>query len=230
MSGAENNDVTDLERAFSTDEMHRAPGCCPSDEELWASASGELGSSTNEAIILHLARCSECSSTWRLAREILPSDHLSQSSVVSIEELRPSRLWRTVLLPAAAAAVLIGVGLSTGLFLRNDPSSAPVYRSQGNDEEILAAPETRSLPRTACRLQWSAGPDGTRYDVIITDGELEILETAKGLQQSEHTVPEEKIPTSTQELFWRVTAHLPIGSTLSSKTFTTTIDIENSSD
>ena len=43
MSGTENNDITRLETAFSTDEVHRAPGSCPSDEELWASASGEIG-------------------------------------------------------------------------------------------------------------------------------------------------------------------------------------------
>ncbi len=224
MSGAEHNDAARLKTAFSTEEMDRTPGSCPNDDELWASASGELNPAANEAVILHLACCSECSSIWRLAREILPSDHLSQPSVVSIESRNRSPLWRRVLLPAAAAAVLIGVGLSSGLFLRNDPSSAPVYRNQANDEEILAAPETRSLPRTACRLRWSAGPDGTRYDVIITDGELEILATVKGLGQPEYTLPEEEIPNSTRELFWRVTAHLPDGRKLSSETFTTRID------
>jgi hypothetical protein len=224
MSGAEHNDSARLETAFSTEEMDRTPGSCPSDDELWASASGELNPAANEAVILHLARCSECSSIWRLAREMLPADHLSQPSVVSIENRRRSQRWLRVLLPAAAAAILIGVGLSTGLFLRNDPASPPVYRQQDSDATILASPETRTLPRDSCRLRWSAGPDGTRYDVIVTDGELEILATVKGLGQPEYALPEEKIPNFTRELFWRVTAHLPDGRKLSSETFTTRID------
>jgi len=224
MSGADHNDGTRLEQAFSTDEMDRAPGGCPSDEELWASASGELNPTANEAVILHLAQCSECSSIWRLGREILPEDHHSGASVVSIEDRRRPSLWRRVLLPAAAAAVLIGVGLSTGLFLKNDPSSTPVFRDQGNDYKILPSPEARSLPRSACTLRWSTGPDGTRYDLIVTDGELEILGTVKGLSEPEYTVPQGKIPAPADELFWRVTARLPDGGSVSSETFTTVID------
>lgn len=224
MNGADHNDATLLEQAFSTDEMDRAPGDCPSDEELWASASGELSQAANETVILHLAQCSECSSIWRLGREILPEDHLSGASVVSIEDRRRSSLWRRVLLPAAAAAVLIGVGLSTGLFLKNDPTSTPVFRNQGNDYKILPSPEAKSLPRSACNLRWSSGPDGTRYDLIVTDGELEILSTVKGLNEPEYTVPQGQIPASTEELLWRVTAHLPDGGSVSSETFTTVID------
>lgn len=224
MNGAEHNDATRLAQAFSTEGMDRTPGDCPSDDELWASASGELNPAANEAIILHLARCGECSSIWRLAREILPSDHLSQPSVVSIGNRKRPQVWRRVLLPAAAAAVLIGVGLSTAFLLRNGPSSEPVYRQQDNDVTISASPDTRSLPRSACRLQWSAGPDGTRYDVIISDEELEILDTVKGLGEPEYTLAEEKISTSARELYWRVTAHLPGGRKLSSETFTTSID------
>ena len=227
MNGADHNDATRLEQAFSTEEYDHAPGGCPSDEDLWASASGDLNPAANEAIILHLAQCSECSSIWRLGREILPEDHLSGASVVSIEDRRPSRSWRRVLLPAAAAAaaaILIGVGLSTGLFLKNDPASTPVFRDQGNDYKILPSPEARSLPRFACNLRWTTGPEGTRYDLIVTDGDLEILSTVKGLEEPEYTLPQEKLPAPMDELFWRVTARLPDGGSVSSETFTTVID------
>lgn len=224
MTDADNNAATLLARAFSTEAIDHAPGDCPSDEELWASASGELNPAANESVILHLAQCSECSSIWRLGREILPEDHLSGASVVSIENRGRSSLWRRVLLPAAAAAILIGVGLSTGLFLRNDPASTPVFRDQGSDYKILPSPEARSLPRSACNLRWSTGPDKTRYDLIVTDGELEILSTVKGLNEPEYTMPQEKIPASTEELLWRVTARLADGSSVSSETFTTVIN------
>jgi len=110
------------------------------------------------------------------------------------------------------------------LFLKNDPTSTPVFRNQDNDYKILPSPEAKSRPRSACNLRWNTGPDGTRYDLIVTDGELEILSTVKGLNQPEYTVPQGQIPASTEELLWRVTAHLPDGGSVSSETFTTVID------
>lgn len=223
MKPGEHRDTTLLEQAFSTGDMRRSPGGgCPSEDELWASAAGELNPAENQAVILHLARCSECSSIWRLAREMLPEDRLSTSAVVSIERRRRRRRW--VLLPAAAAAILIAVLLGPGLFPGNDPTSTPIFRHQGRGFEIVASESTRALTRSACKLTWSAGPAGTRYDLIVTDDELEILDTVKGLRQPEHTLPEEKIPDSARELFWRVTAHYPDGHTVSSDTFTSSIE------
>lgn len=224
MSSGEHRDELRLEQAFSSDEWRPAPdGSCPSEDELWASASGELSPAENETVILHLARCDECSSIWRLAREILPADHLSDATVVSFENRRRPHVWRRVLLPAAAAAILVGVGLSTGLFQRNDPPTSPVFREQRDGFTILASPGTESLPRSECRLRWNAGPDGTSYDLTVTDGALEILATVNGLDQPEHRLPQESIPGSATELFWRVTAHLPDGTAVSSDTFRSSI-------
>lgn len=219
----ERRDSTVLEQAFSTGEMRRAEGGCPSEDELWASAAGELDPAADEEVVLHLVRCSECSTIWRLAREILPGDHLSQTPVVPIERGRRPAVWRRLLLPAAAA-VLVGVGLGAGLFLRTDSPPVPVFRQQGDDAVISPSPETARLSRTACNLRWTPGPEGTRYDLVISDGELKILATVKGLDEAEYTLPREKIPVSAIELFWRVTAHLPDGTTVSSDTFTSSID------
>lgn len=217
-------DLARMRKAISQEELQRAPEGCPSKEELWGSAAGELDPVENEKIILHLARCSECVSIWQLAREMLLPDEASASSVISLRDRRQTKVWRRVLLPAVAATMLIGVGLSAAWLLRRDASSPPVFRRQHEAGGILAAPSTRVLPRTACRLEWSAGPDGTRYDLIATDGRLEILGAAKGLTKPEYDLPPEEIPTSTQEVFWRVTAHLPDGRTISSETFTTLVD------
>lgn len=222
MNRDERRDASVLEQAFSTGEMHRTPGGCPSEDELWASAAGELSPPDDENVILHLARCSECSSIWRLARELLPEDHLKESSVVSIDRGRRSKTWRKALLPAAAV-VLVGVGLGAGLFLRSGPSSAPVFREQLDDAMISPAPDSDRLPRAACHLRWTRGPAGTRYDLVVTDDELNILATVKGLNEPEYTLPREEIPTSATKLLWRVTARLPDGRTVASDTFTTVI-------
>jgi hypothetical protein len=222
MNRDENRESQLLEQAFSTGEMRRAPVGCPSEDELWASAAGELSPAADEAVILHLARCGECASIWRLAREILPEDHLSKPSVVSIDRRQRSKTWLRALLPAAAV-VLVGVGLGAGLLLRSGPSSAPVFREQMGDTMISPAPGSDRLPRAACHLRWSRGPAGTRYDLVVTDGELTILADVKGLNEPQYTLPREKIPTSATELLWRVTARLPDGRTVASDTFTTVI-------
>jgi hypothetical protein len=154
---------------------------------------------------------------------MLPEDHLTESSVVSIERGRRSKNWRRVLLPAAAV-VLVGVGLGAGLFLRSDPSSAPVFREQDQSSGILPYPGTGSLPRSACTLRWSAGPEGTRWDLIVSDANLEILAIVNDLKIPEYTLPPATIPPSTSELLWRVTARLPDGRTIVSPTFTTVVE------
>ncbi len=215
--------LTRLNEALTDEEPSCAPGGCPDKEQLWQSAAGELDPPEDESIILHLARCSECSLIWRLAREMLAPD-VSVGSVVSLPDRKSSRIRRRFLVQAAAAAMLIGVGLGAAWLLRTPPSSQPIFREQRDGGTILPSPGTNLLPRAACRLAWTAGPEGTRYDLVATDENLEILASVKGLTRPEYTLPEETIPASTRELFWRVTAHLPDGRTVSSDTFTTRID------
>lgn len=222
MKAFADEDVTRLREALAVEEPSCAPGGCPDKDQLWQSAAGELDPLENETIILHLARCSECSLIWRLARELLSSD-TSGGSVVPLPNRKRPKMWRSFLLPAAAAAMLIGVGLGAAWVFRTGSSAPPVFREQQTDA-ILPSPGTHLLPRAACRLEWSAGPEGTRYDLIATDESLEIVSTVKGLTKPEYTVPQETIPASTPDLFWRVTAHLPDGRTVSSDTFTTRID------
>lgn len=224
MKAFADEDVARLREALSDDDPSCAPGGCPDKDQLWESAAGELDPLENETIILHLARCSECSLIWRLAREMLPTDQVSSSSVIPLRDRRRWQTWRKVLVPAIAATMLIGVGLSAAWLVRKGASSPPVFRQQQDVGRILASPGTQALPRTACSLEWSAGPEGTRYDLIATDESLEIVSTVKGLTKPEYTVPQETIPASTPKLFWRVTAHLPDGRTVSSDTFTTRID------
>lgn len=224
MKAFADEELTRLKEALSDDDSGCDQEGCPSKEELWESSAGELEPRINEAVVLHLGRCSECSVIWQLAREMLLPDQALSSPVVRAGSRRRWRTWRKVLVPAIAATMLISVGLSAAWLVRRNASSPPVYRQQQDAGRIQASPGTQQLPRTACRLEWSAGPDGTRYDLTATDAQLEILSSVKGLTRPEYDLPPDLIPTSTTEVFWRVTAHLPDGRVFSSETFTTRID------
>ncbi|NOZ94319.1 MAG: zf-HC2 domain-containing protein [Acidobacteria bacterium] len=224
MTRREPGDLARLRDAFSA-EAWAPPGTgCPDAEELWASAAGELDPQADQKILLHLAECAQCSGAWRLAREIVSPGETAEERVVRLEKGRRSRTWRRPAYLAAAATLLIGLGLGTGLLInRRGPASQPVYRQQRASVNIVASPQTQRLPRSACRLRWSAGPAGSRYDLTVTTKDLDILAVVRGLTEPEHLLPPEKIPRSTREILWRVTVHLPGGGSVSSKTFSSRI-------
>lgn len=217
-------ELSRLREALAEEDPSCAPEGCPTKEELWESAAGGLDPLENDTIILHLAQCGECSMIWRLAREMVLPDRVSSSPVIPLSHGGRWQTWRKVLMPAIAATVIFGVGLSVAWFAWKGTSPEPVFRQQPDVNTILASPSTQQLPRTGCTLEWSAGPDGTRYELIATDARLEILRSVKGLTRPKYDLPSQAIPTSTTEVFWRVTAHLPDGRTVVSETFTTRID------
>jgi len=156
---------------------------------------------------------------------MISPEEVKPAAVVPIEEGKRRSLWRSPALLAAAAMVAIGLGLGTALLFKNgQPAAQPVYRQPAETVKIEASPATRELPRTTCYLRWSSGPEGTRYDLIVTAKDLRVLAIAKALAAPEYLLPAEKIPASTHEIFWRVTAHLPGGDDISSETFTSRIE------
>ncbi len=219
------DELVRLREAFFSEDWERSTEDCPDSERLWASAAGEMEPAEDEEILLHLARCGRCASIWRLAREMIFHDEAAFAPVIPMEEGKRARVWRWPALLAAAAMVVIGVGLGTGLLLNHvQPLSQPVYRQQGETVKMEASPETRRLPRTVCRLRWATGPEGTRYDLTVTGKDLTIICVVKGLTKPEYLLPPEEIPASTHEIFWRVTAHFPGGDVISSETFTSRIE------
>lgn len=224
MKAFNDEELSLLKEALVNQDPSGAPEGCPNKEELWESAAGGLDPLENEPIILHLTECSECSMIWRLAREMVLPERTSSSPVIPLNHRRRWRTWRRAFVPAIAATVIVGVGLSFAWLARKGASPEPVFRQQPDATSIFASPDTLQRPRTSCRLEWTAGPDGTRFDLIATDARLEILGTVKGLTQPEYVLPAEAIPPSTTEVLWRVTAHLPDGRTVASGTFTTRID------
>jgi len=224
MNPRETDELARLREAFFSGGWEGPGDDCPDTDTLWASAAGELKPSQDEAVLLHLARCAECASVWRLAREMMEPGQAEPAAVLPMAARQPTAWWQRPGLLAAAAAVVIGLGVGMTMLLHQGRGAAPpVYRQQGQAMTIKASPSTRELPRTACRLQWSPGPEGTRYDLTITSEDLNVLATVNGLTVPEYILPAEKIPAQVHEILWRVRAHFPDGVIVSSATFTSRI-------
>jgi hypothetical protein len=139
-------------------------------------------------------------------------------------EPAPFRLRRW--LPLAAAAVLVvGIGLGA-LHLLTRQTSAPAYRSQEDRWIESEVSPNQPLPRAECVLRWTAGPEGTTYDLTLTTGDLEPLARVWRLERSEYRVDPgvlKDVPSG-ETVLWRVTAHLPDGRVVSSRTFSTRVE------
>jgi hypothetical protein len=128
--------------------------------------------------------------------------------------------WRRWVPLAAAAALVVVVGL----MLRQGPirdDQPPQYRT-GEEIAIQSLlPEEAPLPRSACLLRWSAGPEGSRYNVEVATADLEVIARARGLEREEFAVPANRLADLPPgaELLWRVEATLPDGRTITTPTF-----------
>ena len=189
---------------------------CPEAERLVLSGRGELDPTDDEPVILHISACTACAAAWRIAREIGPS----RAPSVHPAARRPGfrRTWVRV---AAAAAMLVVVSTAGWYFLAPDRGDSVIYR-QPEDELIRSlVEEDRPLPRDRFELVWSAGPEGTAYDVLVASERMEPLFRGLGLDRSELEVPEENLGAveSGSRVLWQVTAYLPDGRRIESKTF-----------
>lgn len=106
------------------------------------------------------------------------------------------------------------------------PGHESSYRAT-QDEWLRPAFEAdRPLDRERAVLAWSAGPPGTTYELRVTTESLDVVFTIRHLDRPEATVPAgalEGIPDRGRVL-WQVTAHLPDGTEVDSRTFITPLD------
>jgi len=189
---------------------------CPEQDRLVSSARGELPRREDGEVILHIAECTACAAAWRVAREILVERTVPAHALPSREA--PSVGWMRWAAAAAVLVAAIGVGI---LYLGPERETAPVYREQGEDVLASLLDEAEPLPRSAFLLRWVAAPDGSLYDVVVTDERLRTLARSTGLTTSEYGVPEDALDAarSGDRLFWQVTAYLPDGREIESPTF-----------
>jgi hypothetical protein len=182
---------------------------------LWESATGRMARAENRAVLLHIAECASCATAWELARELAPAGEVADRV--------PTTSWRRSV-PAIAAAVLFA---AVALWLWKPMEiHEPIYRDTSGDWIVSELQADRSLDRGECTLRWSAGPDGTTYDVRVTTADLTPIAQGFDLTEPRFSVEPSSlgIVPPGEIILWRVTARLPDGRKASSRTFRTSVE------
>jgi hypothetical protein len=209
-----------LRAAFHAREPSGESGPHPSGDELWEAVRRELPAERRRALVDHTATCAACAEAWRLAAEMAAE----AAPVADRPPLRrPVLTWLAPL--AAAAAVLVAVG--AGLWGSRAPVAveAPGYRGDEAAAVRSLVGDGGELPRGDFRLRWSAGPDGSRYDLRVTTESLEVLWDASGLEQTSYVVPPSALAPvpSGGRVLWRIEVARPDGGRDASRTFVTRV-------
>ena len=188
-------------------ESARPTDDCPPPERIWHAVRGDLSPAETRTVIGHTAVCASCAEAWRLARSMEPPAEAAPAAPG-----RGRQRWA-----AAAAALLLAAGLSWQLL---DRGPGPIERGEPPEIESLV-PEGASLPRRAFLLEWSPGPEGARYDLLVTTPELEVVVRWRRLEEPRYRVPAAKLRGlgDGAELLWRVEMVLPDGRHVASPAF-----------
>lgn len=206
----------ELREAFAgTTEVTGDGSGCPSAEHLWASAREELRpageGARSQAVLLHLAACGSCAAAWRLAREMRSTG-------------MPASAGRPGLLLALAASLVLVIGTAALLLPRMAPQGEPSLRAPGVAIP-RPTPTVETIPRSDPVLRWTPGPEGTLYEVQVTDEDLDLLGRGWRLQDPEFRIDPAALADLPEgaSVLWRVTARLPDGREVASPTFTTPV-------
>jgi hypothetical protein len=209
---------------FDADERLRqglaaAPGGhgddCPDPDRLWAGAHGELRRDELVVLVDHVSACGECAEAWSILAG-------NESDAAAAPRSR-RRSWAPAI-GAVAATLVVGAGVATWVSRGDRPASE--FRGVEQDAIVSLHADDELCPREDARLQWSGGPAGTRYAIVVTDETLRTLDRASGLETPEHVLSAEaleQIPPGAR-ILWRVEATLPDGSVENSRTFLSRIE------
>lgn len=199
-----------------------APDECPSPETLWDAAHDRLEPRTTRDVVDHMARCPACAEAWRLALEVEPEAGDRTTSTPASESKSPLRPTRASWRPAAlAVAALLAMVIGWRFMAPGDPAPDP-WRERGalpGIESLVA--EDVALGREDFVLAWQGAPAGARYDVLITDSALEVVDRVVGLTEARYRVAPESLAAfeAGTPLLWRVEATLPDGGRVTSPAF-----------
>jgi hypothetical protein len=206
---------TRLRQAFETRAI--VPRTEVSDElrdRIWLAVSGELPAADRRELIDRMASDAACAEAWRAACELWQASQ-GHAGVA----LRPDRMgWRSNwLLMAATILIATAVGVVS---LLDTPPADEFRASPGYVVSSLVQAET-SLPRDSFRLQWTPGPEGSRYQVRVATDDLQLLAIAADLTVAEFVVQPAAFArlTSGSSVFWQVDVTLPTGERITSPTF-----------
>lgn len=204
------------ERFLSPPEGSSRAAHCPRPERYLKATLGELPVRENRALADHAATCAACTVTWRLAREYVATADLPSARASGIRRW----LWPAAALAAGMAAVAL-----LGLWQQDRPSS-PTLRNQGKSEIRSLLAEDRAYPREELVLRWSPGPEGSRYDVRVTDRRLNHVAGGRSLTEPVFPVPGPQLEAieGGEQVLWQVEMILPDGRRVVSRTFTARLE------
>ena len=210
----------DLAQRFRAALPHTDETRCPSAEEYWAAAVGELPFERLQALADHGAKCAECAEAWRILAEVRRESEQAVGSAVPLgpampEKGRTRRLGRT-LAPLALSAVAAG-----GLWLAFRPAPVqPPLVERGNGAETFRAESSPVQPEGDAVLRWSEVAGATSYNVTVLTPDLVVVHRAIGVPGRELRLPEAVgMRGARTGLLWNVDAVLPDGRTVASPTF-----------
>lgn len=210
-------DIGALRRAFTCLADRETGGpACPTAEHIWAAAGGELGVEETAELVDHVASCASCAEAWSLARSFREGE-LSRpkpAAVVRGPWYRRTAPWAA----AAAAALILAVGGT--LLVEHRPPPAPAYRAADDVTIRSLVAEDAPLPKDAFLLRWQ-GPEGSRYDLLVSTADLRVLAQPQGLSRPQYRVPEALLADQPAgaEILWQVEAERTDGTRVTSDTF-----------
>jgi hypothetical protein len=190
---------------------------CPSAEDFWAAASGDLPFERLRSLVDHGAHCAQCAEAWRILADV------RREAVAPAPEALPAPLQLRRRRPPMRALVPLGLSalIAAALVVSLRPSPprpAPVER--GNGGASLRAESQDVQPVRRAVLRWSEVPGARTYDVTVLTPDLVVVHQAKGL-----SIRELRLPDAVSEraagtgLLWNVDAVMPDGRTVASPTF-----------
>ncbi len=211
--------LADALRAEQADACARED--CPPADDIWRAVHGEAPAAERLSVIDHIGDCASCAEAWQLAMA-LEKDH-------AVPAMQPPESRRWFEQPAAwgraAAAILVVVAGAWLIREWREPPVPPGVRDQPANAIRSLLPEHASLPRQDFVLRWSDGSAGARYDLVVTTTTLTGIVEARGLEQTQYRVAPERLASLApgSQVYWRVVASMPDGSTRSSTTHAVTV-------
>jgi len=190
-------------------------------ERIWLAVSGVLPPEERRQLVEETASDPACAEAWRIASELWRASQAAAigGTTAAGPGLSPrwGRYWLT------AAVLLLGTAIGVVSLLNRSPGD-DFRASPGVLVESLV-PADRALPRDAFRLRWTAGPEGSRYQVRVTTEDLQVLATAADLTTPEFVVDPAVLATlpGGATVFWQVEVSVPNGERLASPTFMTRV-------
>ena len=209
-----------LRAAFqSLGETAQDPSAPEDVDRIWRAAAGDLPPEERRELVDRMATDPGLAESWRVAHDLQRGAASSHAA-----EVRQGRWWMQPWVAVAALLVLtVGIAVT-------------VQRSRGGEGDTLRdsrrvqveslIPADTLLPREGFRLRWSAGPEGSRYDVRVTTEDLRLLATAMDLSDPELVVDADALATLAprSRVFWQVDTKSPAGETIPSPTFVVRVE------